>query len=145
MTKHYEIIVGTMLGAAEYVADAIAASLSEKGATTTIHTEPKLEDINQQATWVVCTSTHGAGELPDNIQGFAKALNTADLPGTQVVLIGLGDTSYDTFCYGAKEIETKLVNAGATLLTAPLHIDVLEHPIPEDEAVHWFESNVDVA
>ena len=65
--------------------------------------------------------------------------------GTQVVIIGLGDTSYDTFCYGAKEIETKLVNAGATLLTAPLHIDVLEHPIPEDEAVHWFESNVDVA
>ena len=145
MTKHYEIIVGTMLGAAEYVADAIAASLSEKSATTTIHTEPKFEDINQQATWVVCTSTHGAGELPDNIQEFAKALNTADLPGTQVVIIGLGDTSYDTFCYGAKEIETKLVNAGATLLTDPLHIDVLEHPIPEDEAVQWFESNVDVA
>ena len=115
MTKHYEIIVGTMLGAAEYVADAIAASLSEKSATTTIHTEPKFEDINQQATWVVCTSTHGAGELPDNIQGFAKALNTADLPGTQVVIIGLGDTSYDTFCYGAKEIETKLVNETATI------------------------------
>lgn len=145
MTKHYEIIVGTMLGAAEYVADAIAATLSEKGATATIHTEPKLEDINQQATWVVCTSTHGAGELPDNIQGFAKALNTADLTNTQVVIIGLGDTSYDTFCYGAKEIEAKLVNAGATLVTTPLHIDVLEHPIPEDEAVKWFESNVDVA
>ena len=121
MTKHYEIIVGTMLGAAEYVADAIAASLSEKSATTTIHTEPKFEDINQQATWVVCTSTHGAGELPDNIQEFAKALNTADLPGTQVVIIGLGDTSYDTFCYGAKEIETKLVNAGAkiSVISAP--------------------------
>jgi len=31
MSKHFEIIVGTMLGASEYVADAIAEKLEAKG------------------------------------------------------------------------------------------------------------------
>lgn len=145
MTKHFEIIVGTMLGASEYVADAIAESLAQRDATTRIHGEPQLTDIDKQATWVVCTSTHGAGELPDNIQGFAKSLEDADLTGVSFYLIGLGDTSYDTFCHGAKEMETRLTAQGASLLAPPLHIDVLEHPIPEDEAVAWFETTLDNA
>ncbi len=71
MSKHFEIIVGTMLGAAEYVADAIAEKLDASGHTHTIHAEPNLDEIKTESTWIVCTSTHGAGELPDNIQPFA--------------------------------------------------------------------------
>lgn len=145
MTNHFEIIVGTMLGASEYVADAIAAALAQRGVSTRIHGEPQLDEINKQATWVVCTSTHGAGELPDNIQAFAKSVQHADLSGVNFYLIGLGDTSYDTFCYGAKEMETLLKAQGANMLSPALHIDVLEHPIPEDEAVAWFETTLDNA
>ncbi len=145
MSKHFEIIVGTMLGAAEYVADAIAEKLDASGHTHTIHAEPNLDEIKTESTWIVCTSTHGAGELPDNIQPFAKQLEGADLSAVNAYVIGLGDTSYDTFCFGAKEMEKHIKNAGGTLITDALYIDVLEHPIPEDEAVQWFESNVDVA
>ncbi|MCQ8848544.1 FMN-binding protein MioC [Alteromonas stellipolaris] len=145
MTTHYEIIVGTMLGASEYVAEAIAKTLEQQGNTFTIHLEPTLSDVNKDSTWIVCTSTHGAGELPDNIQPFAKSLKGADLNGVNFYVIGLGDTSYDTFCHGAKEIETTMKNTGATLLAAPIHIDVLEHPIPEDEAVARFESTLETA
>ena len=145
MTTHYEIIVGTMLGASEYVAEAIAKTLEQQGNTFTIHLEPTLNDINKDSTWILCTSTHGAGELPDNIQPFAKSLKDADLKGVNFYVIGLGDTSYDTFCHGAKEIETTMKNTGATLLAAPIHIDVLEHPIPEDEAVARFESTLETA
>ena len=105
MSKHFEIIVGTMLGASEYVADAIAEKLDASGHTHTIHAEPNLDNINTASIWVVCTSTHGAGELPDNIQPFAKQLESADLSTVQAYVIGLGDTSYDTFCFGAKEME----------------------------------------
>ena len=142
MSKHFEIIVGTMLGAAEYVADAIAEKLDASGHTHTIHAEPNLDEIKTESTWIVCTSTHGAGELPDNIQPFAKQLEDADLSAANAYVIGLGDTSYDTFCFGAKEMEKHIKNAGGTLITDALYIDVLEHPIPEDAAVEWFDEKL---
>ena len=142
MSKHFEIIVGTMLGAAEYVADAIAEKLDASGHTHTIHAEPNLDEIKTESTWIVCTSTHGAGELPDNIQPFAKQLESADLSAVSAYVIGLGDTSYDTFCFGAKEMEKHIKNAGGTLITDALYIDVLEHPIPEDAAVEWFDEKL---
>jgi MioC protein len=142
MSKHFEIIVGTMLGAAEYVADAIAEKLDASGHTHTIHAEPNLDEIKTESTWIVCTSTHGAGELPDNIQPFAKQLEGADLSAVNGYVIGLGDTSYDTFCFGAKEMEKHIKNAGGTLITDALYIDVLEHPIPEDAAVEWFDEKL---
>ena len=142
MSKHFEIIVGTMLGAAEYVADAIAEKLDASGHTHTIHAEPNLDEIKTESTWIVCTSTHGAGELPDNIQPFAKRLESADLSAVNAYVIGLGDTSYDTFCFGAKEMEKHIKNAGGTLITDALYIDVLEHPIPEDAAVEWFDEKL---
>ena len=38
-------------------------------------------------------------------------------------------------------MEKKLIAAGSTLVT-PVHtIDVLHHPIPEDEAVKWVNEN----
>ncbi len=139
MRSHYSILVGSMLGAAEYVADAVANELREQGAEADIHLTPSLDAIPQDTTWVVCTSTHGAGDLPDNIQPFAETLKNADLSHVSAYVIGLGDSSYDTFCYGAQTMETLLKDAGATLLSAPCHIDVLHHPIPEDEAVRWFK------
>jgi len=142
MSKHFEIIVGTMLGAAEYVADAIAEKLDASGHTHTIHAEPNLDEIKTESTWIVCTSTHGAGELPDNSQPFAKQLEGADLSAVNAYVIGLGDTSYDTFCFGAKEMEKHIKNAGGTLITDALYIDVLEHPIPEDAAVEWFDEKL---
>ena len=142
MSKHFEIIIGTMLGAAEYVADAIAEKLDASGHTHTIHAEPNLDEIKTESTWIVCTSTHGAGELPDNIQPFAKQLEGADLSAVNAYVIGLGDTSYDTFCFGAKEMEKHIKNAGGTLITDALYIDVLEHPIPEDAAVEWFDEKL---
>jgi MioC protein len=92
---------------------------------------------------LICTSTHGAGDLPDNIESYAKSLENQDLQGVNAIIIGLGDSSYDTYCGAAMKMETLIVNQGATLLTEPLHIDVLNHPIPEDIAVEWFTTQLE--
>ena len=47
--------------------------------------------------------------------------------------------------FSPAEAERWMKNTGATLLAAPIHIDVLEHPIPEDEAVARFESTLETA
>ena len=68
------IITGSTLGGAEYVGDHLSDLLNENGFETTIHNQPELSAIENQGTWLVITSTHGAGEYPDNIQPFIAAL-----------------------------------------------------------------------
>ncbi|KXI30031.1 FMN-binding protein MioC [Paraglaciecola hydrolytica] len=136
----FEIIVGSVLGASEYVADALAETLTKHGHSANIHLSPDFAEINNNAIWLICTSTHGAGDLPDNIQTFAQQLSQHDLSKLKFLVVGLGDSSYDTFCYAAQHMENILTNAKATLLYPAIHIDVLNHPIPEDVAVEWLNN-----
>jgi MioC protein len=136
----FEIIVGSVLGASEYVADALQEVLISHTHSAEIHLAPQLLDIDQSAIWIICTSTHGAGDLPDNIQPFAEQLKTQNLSKQTFLVVGLGDSSYDTYCYGSIQMENIMLNARAKLLCPALHIDVLNHPIPEDAAVEWLQS-----
>lgn len=136
----FEIIVGSVLGASEYVADALQEVLLSHSHSAAIHLSPQLSDLDQSATWLICTSTHGAGDLPDNIQPFAEQLKTLDLCHLAFLIVGLGDSSYDTYCHGSVQMENIMLKADANLLCPALHIDVLHHPIPEDIAVEWLQS-----
>ena len=136
----FNIIVGSVLGASEYVADALSETLNQAGHKAVIHLQPEMSALDQGAIWLVCTSTHGAGDLPDNIQPFAEQLKQADLTEQPFIVVGLGDSSYDTYCHGAMTMEQTLLQQGATLLAPALHIDVLNHPIPEDKAVEWLQN-----
>lgn len=136
---NFEIIVGSMLGASEYVADALQEVLQQAGHNASIHLQPEISSLNPAHSWIICTSTHGAGELPDNIQPFAEQLNQISLPGTEYLVVGLGDSSYDTFCNGAHLMQQAMNHAGATLIAEPLLIDVLIHPIPEQPASEWLQ------
>jgi MioC protein len=135
----FEIIVGSVLGASEYVADALQEVLLSNTHSAVIHLTPQLCELDQNATWLICTSTHGAGDLPDNIQPLAEQLKVQTLFPTEFLIVGLGDSSYDTYCHGSINIENIMLNAGAKLLSPALHIDVLNHPIPEDVAVEWLK------
>lgn len=137
---HFNIIVGSVLGASEYVADALKEALEQNSNSATIYLKPDFNQINSDnigAIWLICTSTHGAGDLPDNIQPFAETLKSAKFENRNFMIVGLGDSSYDTYCNGAMKMQDLMQQAGAKLLAKPIHIDVLNHPIPEDAAVEW--------
>ena len=138
----FEIIVGSVLGASEYVADALAETLAEQGHTSNIHLSPSLSEIDSEAVWLICSSTHGAGDLPDNIQAFAQQVSQHNLSHIKFLIVGLGDSSYDTFCFAALKLQQILTDSQATLLTPAQHIDVLTHPIPEEVAVEWLKQTL---
>ena len=135
------LFVGSTLGATEYVADRLAELLLAAGHQVQIVSQ--FQDWQPSATtnrwWLICTATHGAGDLPDNIQPFAEYLasNKLDLRQQQFVVIGVGDSSYDTFCEAAKTLERLLEHHGAVNRLERLEIDVQQHPIPEDRAEAW--------
>ena len=139
-----EIIIGSVLGASEYVAEAISEMLVSKGFETECHFTPNVYEIDFAHFLLIVTSTHGAGDLPDNIQAFAKQLADKDLRGVNSLIIGLGDSSYDTFCEGSAIMENILKEAGATVLLPIYQIDVLHHPIPEEIAVTWLEKHLSI-
>lgn len=139
------IITGSTLGGAEYVGDHLSDLLVEKGFTTTIHNQPDLAEIDNHGTWLIVTSTHGAGEYPDNIQPFIQALQ-ATPPRTddlKFAVIAIGDSSYDTFCGAGKHAYALLEDIGATPIADCFMIDILSHDVPEDAAETWLEEHIE--
>ncbi len=132
-------ITGSTLGSAEYVAEDLAALLGESGISSEILHGPALDEVPMQGIWLLVTSTHGAGELPDNLLAFSEALSEQkpDLSGIRYGAIGLGNHEYDLFCGAIRTLDQLLESLGAIRIGDRLEIDVLLHDIPEDPAAEW--------
>jgi len=158
-----QIIVGSMLGGTEYVAEACEETLNELDRNVDIHLKPDFNcifnntfslDIEQKTSiiqgkkplWIICTSTHGAGEYPDNIKQFVSDLSNCDqdLSTVNFLTIGIGDTSYDTFCKAAIDISNTLLSKGCNELLEIKTFDMSEDIDPEDLAQQWIRVNIDL-
>ncbi|GGI91527.1 FMN-binding protein MioC [Shewanella gelidii] len=137
-----EILVGTTLGGSEYVADEIDEQLQAANHQIKIHLQPKLSEIATDALWIIVSSTHGAGDLPDNITPFYQQLNREkpNLNRTKFAICAIGDSSYDTFCQGPAKLESLLNSLNASPYVDKIEIDVQQDPIPEEPAVAWIKS-----
>lgn len=139
-----QIITGSTLGGAEYVGDHLSDLLSEQGKESQIHNNPDINDIPAQGIWLIITSTHGAGEYPDNIKAFFHQLQSTPPRMDQVkyAVVALGDSSYDTFCAAGKNAYDLLQDIGATPITDCFTIDVLSSPVPEEPAEIWLKQHL---
>ncbi|WPG20973.1 FMN-binding protein MioC [Kosakonia cowanii] len=136
------LISGSTLGGAEYVAEHLAEKLEEAGFNTFTFHGPLLEDLPQQGLWLVVTSTHGAGDIPDNLLPMYEELDelNPDLSQIRFGAIGIGSREYDTFCQAIEKMEAGLKKKGAKQIGETLKINILDHDIPEDPAEEWLGS-----
>ena len=134
-----EILVGSQMGAAEYTAEQVADALAQAGFAVRLQLTPDIEQLTKDSTWLVITSTYGAGDLPDNIQPFADQLaqDQTDLTTVCFAVITLGDSSYDTFCLAGDKLADLLSARGAKPLGVELKIDAQNQELPEDLALQW--------
>ncbi len=138
METRIHLIVGSQMGNAEYVAEQIAEEFGAKSIKYELHLSPELAQINRQkGVWLICTSTYGAGDYPDNLLNFVSEIEASDLTGLAYGLIGIGDRSYDTFNQAAAKLDLLLQEKGAKRIADRLEIDVLEPELPEDQALEW--------
>ncbi|MDH2924972.1 MioC protein [Nicoletella semolina] len=139
MTKSICIITGSTLGGAEYVADHLNDVLTTQGIEVTLFNNATLADIQSQDCLLVVTSTHGAGELPDNIQPLFDEITTQqpDLSQMKFGVIGLGSSDYDTFCNAVNIVEKSLCACGATQCCESLKIDVTQNFDHDGTAESW--------
>jgi MioC protein len=151
----FQIIVGSMLGGTEYVAEACEEQLNIFNHEVNLHLKPKFstileatltQDHSKNSTWLVCTSTHGAGDFPDNIQSFVEDLRKCeqDLSSISFMIIAIGDSSYDTFCKAGFELNKLLITKGCSELIAIKTMDMSQEIDPEDLAQLWLTQYSDL-
>ncbi|MGC2854500.1 flavodoxin domain-containing protein [Novispirillum sp. DQ9] len=136
------ILVGTESGNAQMVGDTLMDEFTAQGHDAEVVSEGTLDDLGLETREIVliCTSTHGLGELPDNIIPIQEALEETkpDLSHLKYGVIALGDQTYsDTFCKAGKIMDALFASLGAVKVGERLEIDACTQPLPDEEAVDW--------
>jgi MioC protein len=151
----FQIIVGSMLGGTEYVAEACEEQLNILDHQVNLHLKPHFTSIlndtfaqntTKKTIWLICTSTHGAGDYPDNIQAFVSDLNNCeqDLSSINFMILAIGDSSYDTFCKAGHELNKLLKTKGCKESIAIKMLDMSEDIDPELLAQEWLKQKRDL-
>lgn len=142
MALDITILVGTMTGTAEMVAQEVQQALETAGHQANIQVMDGLDASVFQGggTFLICTSTYGNGDVPDNAQALYSSLETErpDLSGVTYGVVALGDTTYkDTFCHGGIRFDKLLADLGAKRAGEMLMHDASSGTLPEEMAAQW--------
>ncbi|WP_214000285.1 flavodoxin [Arsukibacterium sp.] len=140
------LIVGSVYGGAQYVAEQAQALLVGMGHELMLYEEPVLDDVLtfDPQLWLVITSTTGQGDIPDNLLPFYLDVKNRFplLTGKHFAVIALGDSSYDTFCGAGEQLRELLMEIQGTELAPMLRIDACETLEPESVALPWLEQQL---
>ncbi len=149
MVFELNILVGTMTGIAQLVAQEIELRLDGEGLRVNTLEMDELDPgvFERKGLFLICTSTYGQGDVPDNAKDFYDALCTQrpDLSQVSYGVIALGDRTYvDTFCFGGKRFNKILTELGAQRIGEIMLHDASDGTLPEDEAAEWIESWIEL-
>ena len=140
-----KILVGSMTGTAHHIAQAIQMDCTELVARIDVLPMDGIGvsvfDVpGEDLLYLVCCSTHGSGDVPDNANGFYDSLDLEPrfLGHVRYGVIALGDQCYpDTFCGGGKKFDARLQDLGAQRIGELCCLDASSGLEPEIEAIRW--------
>jgi len=133
-----------MTGTAQLVAQEIELTLDDGETRVRTLEMDKLDAAVFAAggLFLVCTSTYGQGDVPDNAKAFYESLQSLrpDLSGVRYGVFALGDRTYgDTFCFGGKKFDALLAELGAVRIGEVLLHDASAGTMPEEVALEWVQ------
>ena len=137
------ILVGTVSRTAETVAQAIQMGCADDVARIDVRLMDGLDiDVfDPDALFLICTSTYGAGDVPDNARSLYDSLDLTPkyLGGLRYGVLALGDRADHgaTFCYAGLQFDERLQGLGAQRLGPIRCLDASDGTTPEVEGVAW--------
>src|SRR4030088_1768797 len=125
------ILVGTMTGTAQLCAQEMELALDDgdNRVETLLMDQLDSSVFSRDGVFVICTSTYGQGDVPDNAKALYDDLHARrpNLSGVRYGVFGLGDRTYaETFNFGGKRFDEVLTELGAQRIRA----DQSTHPPP---------------
>jgi MioC protein len=148
MAFDIQILVGTMTGTAELVAQELELAFGddEVAIHTTLMDGLDYRIFDLPGTFLICTSTYGHGDVPDNAKALYADLvaRKPDLTHVRYGVFALGDrTHVGTFCYGGKHFDEALSALGAQRVGDVAEHDASGGTLAEDAVLEWFPQWLD--
>lgn len=142
MGSRITILVSTMTGTAEMVAEELQQTLQQEGHEAELRMTDGLDAsvFEGGGLFLICTSTYGFGSVPDNALDLVESLEAQRPPLDDVTyaVIALGDSTYgDTFCQGGEHFDKLLAELGARRAGELVRHDASSGEVPEELAVKW--------
>lgn len=136
------ILVGTMTGTAQLVAQELQLTWEDDDTEVEVLQMDGLDAgvFSREGVFLVCTSTYGQGDVPDNAKAFYDALgrDRPDLAHVRYGVFGLGDRTYaETFNFGGKRFDELLSALGAKRIGERVQHNASSGEMPEDTALEW--------
>lgn len=141
-----KILVGTMTSTSDYVAQAIQMDCADLVDDIEIEMMDSLDisvfsaDKAKDVLYLICTSTYGQGDVPDNARALYESLRATPqfLSHVKYGMIALGDRTYmQTFCFGGKKFDERLTDLGAQRIGEMYCHDASTGTMPEEEGTAW--------
>jgi MioC protein len=137
-----KILVGTMTSTAHYVAQAIQMDCADLVSDIEVCLLDGLDIrvFDEDALYLICTSTYGSGDVPDNARVLYDSLDTHPkyLGHVRYGVIALGDRTYlPTFCFGGKKMDERLQGLGAQRVGEVWCHDASAGTLAETEGTAW--------
>ncbi|HYA46684.1 MAG TPA: flavodoxin domain-containing protein [Burkholderiales bacterium] len=142
MPVRISILVGTMTGTAQLCAQEMELALGGDD----VHVETLMMDnldssvFRREGVFLICTSTYGQGDVPDNARAFYEDLKAVrpDLSQMRYGVFGLGDRTYaETFNFGGKRFDDLFSELGAQRIGERHMNDASSGVLPEETALEW--------
>ena len=110
MQMKITILVGTMTGTAQLCAQEMELALDDGETEVKTLMMDALDSsvFAGEGVFLICTSTYGQGDVPDNAKALYEHLQQArpDLAHVRYGVFGLGDRTYaETFNFGGKRFD----------------------------------------
>ena len=150
MALDITILVGTMTNTAQLVAQEIELTCDDDDTKIAVTYMDGLDAsaVKPGSLYLICSSTYGQGDVPDNARAFYDSLcaTRPDLTGVRYGVIALGDRTYlQTFCHGGKKFDAILTGLGAQRIGEVCLHDASEGTLPEEVCVEWAQGWVEQA
>jgi len=142
MAVKITILVGTMTGTAQLVAQELELAWDdgETRVETLLMDKVDISVFQREGVFLVCTSTYGQGDVPDNARALYEELKAKrpDLSHVRYGVFGLGDRTYaETFNFGGKRFDDILAELGARRIGERVQHDASSGVLPEETAAEW--------
>jgi MioC protein len=144
MPLYVTVLVGTISGTAQLVAQELELRHDEGDVRFRITPMDGLDAtvFAGGGLFLICTSTYGQGDVPDNAKHLFESLENARpvLSNVEYGVIGLGDRTYtETYCFGGKRFDRLLAELGARRIGEPMFHDASSGTMPEEDAARWVQ------
>ncbi len=136
------VVYGSVRGNAKAVANEAVELLNSLGHTAQLFETPTAELLKAEDTnaLLICTSTTGQGDIPQNLVGLYLDIQEKFpmMTNKHAGIISLGDSSYPNFCGAGEKFEELMYELQSQSVTR-LTIDATETTRPMADATPWLK------